>query len=106
MPPEERIEGYREEIGHNDLADIEAARELQNAEVLLKHGRGNSEENNPNVDDFTSSIGALTSAFDAKSQIEANNEMSDKMVEYTIAQGHKADYTEDNRQTVTSESAE
>ena len=40
------------------------------------------------------------------SQIEANNEMADKMTEYTIAQGHKADYTDDYNKLSSMESSD
>ena len=92
LPPEERIEGYREEIGHNDLADIEMARELQNAEIMAGQSRKETTAGN-SLDAAEAAISWAT----AKSQIEANNEMADKMVEYTIAQGHKADYTDNYR---------
>ena len=101
LSPEERIEGYREEIGHNDLADIEAARELQNADVM---GETGSTVNT--ADNLLDAIDAYGSQKMADSQMEANNEMADKMTEYTISQGHNADYTEDYNEVSSSEASD
>lgn len=96
-----RIEGYREEIGHNDLADIEAARELQNSEV---EGGAACSENT--TDNLLDAIDAYGSRKMSDLQIEANNEMADKLREYTIAQGHKADYSDDYNEMSSSEASD
>ena len=89
LPTEDSVENYSEEIGHFDLADIEAARELQNAEVTEGLGAGNN-----SAGDGLDAIAGLADTYSARSEIAANNEMADKMREYTIAQGHSADYTD------------
>lgn len=87
VPPEDRIEGYKEEIGHNDLADIEAYRAIKVGDRIVESMRDNYLAGG--VDD------AYKNVHETRTDIGAINEMADKMREYTISQGHKADYTEE-----------
>ena len=86
QPPEERIDGYKEEIGHNELADIEAYRNIKNGERIEESMRDNYTAGG--VDD------AYKNIHETRTDIGANNDMADKMTEYTISQGHVADYTD------------
>ena len=85
--PEDRIEEYKEEIGHNDLADIEAYRASKAGERIAESMQDNYSADG--VDD------AYKNVHETNTDLGANDEMADKMREYTISQEHKADYTEE-----------
>jgi len=73
---------------------------LQNAEIMAEQSRKEATAGNA-LDAFETDVSRDTT----ESQMEANNEMADKMAEYTIAQGHKADYTDDYREMAAAESS-
>jgi hypothetical protein len=84
-------------IGHNDLSDIESWRDAKIGESMYE-----SSVENYNVDTLSGmsgSIEALVNNFkkidETKAEVGGINEDSEKMQEYVISQGHKADYVED-----------
>lgn len=58
------------------------------------------------LDPLLSSVGAITYSNNARGRIEGHNEMADKMREYAISQGHKADYTDGYNKMSSSENAQ
>ena len=78
------MEGYREEIGHNDLADIEDYRASKAGERIAESMQDNYTADG--VDD------AYKNVHETNTDIGAITEDADKMREYAISQGHKADY--------------
>ena len=78
---------YKDELGHNDFADLEAAREVKYGERLKEY-----------MDDITTadSIDDGAKALkESKTDLGAINEEADKAREWLVSQGHVADYTDD-----------
>ena len=82
-------ETMHEEIGHQDLQDIEDDRNLSRSEILAEDSGMNTAEGGLDA------LDASLSEQGKSDRIDAVDDMADKMREYEIAQGHHADYTED-----------
>lgn len=82
-------ETMHEEIGHQDLQDIEDARNVTRSEILAEDSGINAAEGGLDA------LDASLSEQGKSDRIDAVDDMADKMREYEIAQGHNADYTDD-----------
>ena len=83
----QKEEELRFGIGHDELADIEAYRDSKSGERIAE-----SMQDNYTADGVGD---AYKNIHETNTDLDANDEMADKMREYTISQGHDADYVDD-----------